>query len=155
MDTTRNSVNGSAPADTATINDMIEVLNDGKTFYTEASQDAVRPDLKQLFTRMADHKRQIAEELGVAVQALGDAPATSGSVAGSMRKMYAELRTKMTSDKNHEYIAQLEEFEDRILHTFEAAATDTDDAGVSAIASKYMKSVQEDHDLMRDLKKSQ
>ena len=71
-----------------------------------------------------------------------------------MRKLYAELRTKMSSDKNHEYVAQLEEFEDRILHTFEAAVAKTDDSTVRRIADRYFSSVKNDHDFMRDLKKS-
>ena len=49
-------------------------------------------------------------------------------------------------------MAQLEEFEDRILHTFEAAVTDADDDTVRSIASKYINAVRQDHDLMRDLK---
>ena len=148
------SSNGAPHADTATINDMIEVLNDGIAFYQEASQEVARPDLKALFTRMVTTKKQIAVDLAAAIQSLGDKPATSGTFAGSLRKLYAEMRTKMTSDKNHEYVAQLEEFEDRILHTFEAAAADTDDATVRRIAASYMSAVKKDHDLMRDLKKA-
>ncbi|MET0231426.1 MAG: PA2169 family four-helix-bundle protein [Rhodanobacteraceae bacterium] len=148
------AANPAAPADTATINEMIEVLNDGIAFYTEAMQDVARPDLKALFGRMASHKKQIASELAEAVRQLSDVPSASGTFAGSMRKLYAELRTRMTSDKDDEYVAQLEEFEDRILHTFEAAATDADDATVRGIATNYMSAVREDHDFMRDLKKA-
>jgi len=141
-----------ASVDAATINEMIEVLNDGKGFYSDAAQEVSRPDLKALFGRMAEHKKQIVDELVVAVSALRETPSTSGTFAGTMRKLYAELRTRMTSDKDHEYVAQLEEFEDRILHTFEAAVTDADDDTVRSIASKYINAVRQDHDLMRDLK---
>jgi len=99
-------------------------LNDGIKFYEEAAQQVERPDLQSLFGNMANHKKQIAQDLSSVVRSLGDAPATSGTFAGSMRKLYAEMRTNMSSDKNHEYVAQLEEFEDRILHTFEKAAAD-------------------------------
>ncbi len=139
--------------DTATLNEMIEVLNDGKAFYEEALND-VTPQLRTLFERMVERKSNIAQELALAVKALGDAPATEGTFAGSMRKLYAELRTKMSTDKNHEYVAQLEEFEDRILHTFEAAVAKTDDSTVRRIADRYFSSVKKDHDLMRDLKKN-
>ena len=152
-DTANVPVNPVTGADTATLNEMIEVLNDGKIFYEEALND-VTPALRALFGRMAERKSDIARELALAVKALGDTPATEGTFAGSMRKLYAELRTKMSSDKNHEYVAQLEEFEDRILHTFEAAVAKTDDSTVRRIADRYFSSVKNDHDFMRDLKKS-
>ena len=148
------SSNGPAHADTATINEMIEVLNDGIAFYEEAAQEVVRPDLKALFSRMVATKKRIAQDLAATIKSAGNTPAKSGTFAGSLRKLYAEMRTKMTSDKNHEYVAQLEEFEDRILHTFEAAAKESDDAAVQRIAATYMSSVKQDHDLMRDLKKA-
>lgn len=139
-------------SDTATLNEMIEVLNDGKAFYAEAAKDVTRPDLQALFSRMVATKTEIAAQLAAVVNALGETPATAGTFAGTMRKLYAELRTQMATHKNHEYVAQLEEFEDRILHTFEAAVTNSGDSTVRRIADKYMSSVQKDHDLMRDMK---
>jgi len=128
-------------------------LNDGIKFYEEAAQQVERPDLQSLFGNMANHKKQIAQDLSSVVRSLGDAPATSGTFAGSMRKLYAEMRTNMSSDKNHEYVAQLEEFEDRILHTFEKAAADSNDASVRQIVDRHFKAVRDDHDFMRTLKK--
>jgi uncharacterized protein (TIGR02284 family) len=142
-----------ANADTATLNDLIEVLNDGIKFYEESSLEVERDDLKSLFRNLAGHKRKIVQDLSAAVRSLGEEPATSGTFAGSMRKLYAEARTKMSSDKGHEYIAQLEEFEDRILHAFEKAATDSNDATVRGIADRHFKDVRDDHDFMRNLKK--
>ena len=140
--------------DTASLNEMIEVLNDGKQFYAQAATEVKRPDLQSLFRRMAATKGDIASQLQVRAQALGEKPAAGGSFSGALQKLYAEVRVKMTSDPDHEYVAQLEEFEDRIKHAFESAAASSDDSAVRRIADKYLSSVEKDHDLMRDLKKN-
>ena len=138
--------------DTATLNDLIEVLEDGKKFYEEASTKVTRTDLRALFGRMATTKGAIVSDLKTAVVARGDQPSTQGSFAGSIRKMYSEMHARLSSDKNYAYIADLEQFEDRILHAFQDAAQKSDDAGVRTIAQRYMPEIRRDHAQMRDLK---
>lgn len=140
-------------ADTATLNELIEVLNDGKKFYQEAAQEVTRADLKQFFSRMADTKAAIIVDLQGKVSADGKKPAHRGTLAGSLRKGYAELRTKMSGDKEMAYISQLEEFEDRILHSFQDAVKDSDDPSVRMVAEKYLPEVARNHDQMHDLKR--
>lgn len=138
--------------DSATLNELIEVLEDGKKFYEEAAAKVTRPDLRSLFGRMATTKGAIVSDLRTAVVARGEQPASEGSFTGSIRKAYSELRAKLSSDKNYAYIAQLEQFEDRILHAFRDAAQKSDDAGVRTIAQRYMPEISRDHAQMRDLK---
>ena len=138
--------------DTATLNDMIEVLNDGKTFYEEASIEVKRADLKTLFVRMARTKQAIAKDLRTAVMANGAEPAEGGSFAGKLRTAYAEVRTKLSSHKDDEYVTQLEEFEDRIMCAFKNAASTSDDQAVRTIANRYLPEVLRDHNEMKTLK---
>jgi uncharacterized protein (TIGR02284 family) len=141
--------------DTATLNHLIEVLNDGKKFYEEASTNVQRPDLKTLFAQMAVTKGAIANDLKTAVSAKdpGKAPVDDdGSFVGSIRKAYAEIRTKLSTDKNYAYIAELESFEDRIVAAFRDAAEKSDDMGVRTIAQRYLPQVLRDHAQMRDMK---
>ena len=140
--------------DNATLNDMIEVLNDGKKFYEEAAGEVKRTDLKALFSRMARTKGAIASDLRTAVVANGGKPAEGGTFAGALRTAYAEVATKLSSDKDYTYIAQLEEFEDRILKAFKDAQTKSDDEGVRTIAQRYMPEVLRDHNEMRGLKQA-
>jgi len=140
--------------DIATLNEMIEVLNDGKKFYEEAVGEVKRTDLKALFSRMARTKGAIASDLRTAVVATGAKPAEGGSFAGALRKAYAEIATKLSSHKDHTYIAQLEEFEDRILHAFKDAQKNSADEAVRTIAERYMAEVVRDHNEMRGLKHS-
>lgn len=139
--------------DLSKLNDLIEVLIDGKKFYEEAAPE-VRPDLRQLFTRMASTKGAIVADLQRQVAASGKEPADSGTVTGAIRKFYAEIRTSMADNENEEYVAQLEEFEDRILEAFRDASTKDDDMEVRSIAQRHMAQVKKDHDDMRALKRA-
>jgi uncharacterized protein (TIGR02284 family) len=138
--------------DTATLNDIIEVLDDGLTFYQEAATRVERPDLRNLFERMARTKQLIAEDLRAAVVADGAKPPVDGSFAGSLRKAYAEVRTALSSHKDYQYVAQLEKFEGRILRSFEDAVAESDDAVVRTIAHSHLPQVTRDHNEMRKLK---
>lgn len=139
-------------ADTSTLNDLIQVLNDGKTFYEEAAPK-VRPDLSTIFLRMARTKSALAGELRAHVASAGETPAQSGTFAGAVRKLYADVRTSLSSDSDAEYVSQLEEFEDRILAQFRKAIENSADTNVRAIAQRHLPDVTRDHDDMRALKR--
>lgn len=138
--------------DTATLNEMIEVLNDGKKFYEEASIEVKRADLQTLFIRMARTKRAIANDLRTVVVANDAIPAEGGTFAGKLRTAYAEVRTMLSSHKDDEYVTQLEEFEDRIMCAFKNAASTSGDQAVRTIASRYLPEVLRDHNQMKALK---
>lgn len=138
-------------SETGQLNDLINVLEDGRSFYEEAAQETGRTDLKSLFTRMARVKLVIANDLKNKVVFKGDEP-SQGSFAGTVRKAYAEVRTRLSSDSDAEYVAQLEEFEDRILEEFKQTAEKSKDAEVRGIAMKYLPEIRRDHDEMRALK---
>lgn len=141
----------STDTDTSTLNDLIDVLEDGRNFYADAATKVERTDLKALFDRMARTKTAIANDLKNKVVFSGKEP-SDGSFAGSIRKTYAELKASLVSDTQAEYVAQLEEFEDRILDEFRDAIEKTEDPEVRAIAAKYMPEVRRDHDEMKALK---
>jgi uncharacterized protein (TIGR02284 family) len=140
-------------SDTATLNELIDVLEDGKRFYLEASTEVARPDLRALFAHMATVKAAIASDLRTAVVAVGDAP-SSGSLAGCLRQAYAEIKARLSSDQDHTYIAELEQFEDRILRAFRQAAHESKDQAVRTLAERYLPDVVRDHTHMRELQRS-
>ena len=134
------------------LNDLIEIARDGSEFYTDAASKVDNPELASLFTRMAGHKREIMNGLSADVAAIGGEPADSGTMAGSMRKGYANLRAAL-GNKDYAYVAELEELEDRLLEAFRETVQDDDTpAAAKAAAQKYMPQVQECHDIMRNRK---
>lgn len=138
--------------DTSTLKDLVEVLNDGKKFYEEASTKVDKPALRQLFGRMARTKGVIASDLNTKIVAAGKDAATGGTLSGPLHKAFGEVLAKLSDKPDKAYINQLENFEDRIVHAFKDAAANSDDPAVRAVASKYMPDVQRDHDEMSALK---
>ncbi len=139
--------------ESVTLNDLMEVLNDGRAFYEEAARD-VHADLAAVFRRMAQTKAAIASDLSGQLVSRGDDAASGGTFSGTLRKLYAEVRTLFASDEDAAYIEQLEEFEDRILASFRKAVEETDDAGVREIAQRHLPQVTRDHNDMRAMKKT-
>jgi uncharacterized protein (TIGR02284 family) len=137
---------------TTSLNELIEVLNDGVKFYDDAAGTTKNSTYQQLFQRMATTKRSIAADLKAEVAHHGDKPADSGTVTGSLRQAYTDLRAKLSDNPDAQYIGQLEESEDRILHAFQDALTTSEHAQVRQIAQNYLPDVRRMHDEMRTLK---
>ncbi len=138
--------------DIVTLNEMIEVLEDGCKFYTEAAEKVRRPDLKPLFRQLAGTKEAIANDLKALAVHEQQSPVQHGSLAGMLHILYAEVRAKLSSDKDYTYIAALEESEDRILHVFGNAVVNSDDPKVRDIAQKHLAALTKGHAQMSSLK---
>ncbi len=133
----------------ADINEMIEVLNDGVKFYEDAAGDSPH---SVLFRRMASSKRAIAADLKAEVSLHGEKPAEGGTISGALRRTYTDIRAKLSSDPEAQYISQLEETEDKILRSFQDSLTSSENAAVRQIAQRYLPDVRRMHNEMRDLK---
>ena len=135
------------------LNELIEVLNDGISFYDDAAKTTENAGYRSLFLRMATAKRSIAADLASHVARHGETPAEGGTVAGALRKGYAELRASLSRHPDARYITQLEETEDRILAAFQDAMGASEDSAVRHIAQQYLPEVRAMHDEMRALKR--
>lgn len=60
--------------DTTRLNEMIEVLNDGKDSNEDASRQVKRAGFKRLFARAARTKQAITKDLGTAPRTGADKP---------------------------------------------------------------------------------
>ena len=134
------------------LNEIIGVLDDGRDFYEDAARHIADRDTRELFERMAQTKQSIVDELRERVVANGERPTGHGTLRGTVRRAYAELRVRLSRDPEAEYIAQLEAFEDRIVHAFQDVIFDSDDPDVRGIVLKYMPKVALDHTDMAALK---
>lgn len=133
----------------ATLKELIQIANDSTEFYTDAAKEVRTPQIAELFTRMAGHKKSIASTLGTRLSALGETPPESGTVVGWLRQAYAEMRATITGDQEKEYVAQLEDTEDRLLHHFEEAINDPENASIRAELFATIGQVRACHNEMR------
>ena len=137
---------------TRSLNELLQVLNDSAGFYDEAADAIGDPVYQSLFRRMAQNKRAIADDLRVEIAARGDAPASGGTVGGSLRQGWAELRARLASKPELRFVSQLEESEDAVIRAFREAVLESDRAEVRAIAQKHMADINRMHEEIRNLK---
>ena len=137
---------------TDALNDLLEVLEDSASFYDDAAGRIGDSIYQSLFRRMSSNKRAIAADLRQEIAARGDAPHTGGSIAGSMRQGWADLRAKMSGNPELHFVSQLEESEDTVIRRFREAVLESDRAEVRAIAQKHMAEVNRMHEEIRNLK---
>ncbi len=134
------------------LNDLIEIARDGADFYNEAAGKVEKPELSSLFNQMAAHKREIVQGLSVEVAAAGGEPADSGTMVGSMRQMYGNIRAAL-GNTDYAYVAELEDSEDRLLKAFRDTISDADTpAAAKRAAEQYLPRVLECHSIMRSYK---
>jgi uncharacterized protein (TIGR02284 family) len=109
---------------TRTLNDLVAIARDGKSFYEHAAPKVDDPTLKTLFSRIAAVKGDIVQGLSGEVRAEGDTPADAGTVVGGISRVYGDVRA-LLGNKDYAYVAQLEEAEDRMMKAFDDALADT------------------------------
>lgn len=139
---------------TETLNDLIEIARDGKNFYEHALTEVKNPELKALFTEIAQSKAKIISALSSQVSAAGEKPAEQGTFAGSFRKYYTDVKTSFASKEKEEvtYVSELEEQEDRLLHALERAVNEHATPDAQANLRSQLEKARATHDRMRDLK---
>lgn len=134
------------------LNDLIQILRDGRSFYQDAAGKVTDPALRVLFHDMAATRAAVIVDLAAEVRMEGETPADSGTVTGGLRKVYADALAALTSDKDGTYVNQLEAAEDRLSHAFAEALREADSARVRDILNLHMPKVRHMHDLMRQQK---
>ena len=138
---------------TSNLKDLVELLNDGEKFYDEAATKVKTAAYADLFRRMARQKQAIASDLSTRLAAHGETAPQGGTMLGSLRKFYTDMRASMTKDNEAVYVAQLEQTEDRILEAFRDDLTQSEDMELRRIAERHYPDLKRTHDEMRDLKR--
>jgi uncharacterized protein (TIGR02284 family) len=137
----------------SSLTELVELLNDGISFYQDAAAKVSDPSLSQLMLKMSHLKQAIAADLNAEIALEGEAPREHGSWFGGMRRTYADLLARFGElDGEHELIARLEEHEDQLLAAFREATQADSSPRVRDLAQNYFPEIEAMHARMRDLK---
>lgn len=137
---------------TATLDELVEVLNDGIALFEQASENCRASQHTDLFQRIGRMKAIIAADLKAEIALNGGEPSSHGSWFGSVRQSYTDLRAKLARNPEQSYIDALEEQEDRVLAAFRTAANAAHRSRAGELAATYLPEVQRMHDELRKLK---
>ena len=136
------------------VHDIIQVLNSGIDFYGDAKEKVDDDQLAQFFDRMLNARRLIKERLQPFAIAEDGEREDGSAFTVEARKVYTKVIGAMSSDKEHTYISQLEEVEDKTLEELKAALKETQPPQFETALRQSLTTMQECHDEMRALKKA-
>lgn len=105
----------SSTQDSELLNEIITLCHDGALFYREAASGVKSLELSSMFREMAEQREQIAADISEKVRRMGEEPAYGGTLVGRMRTMYADVRARLSSDVDYQYVKELEVAEQRTL----------------------------------------
>ncbi len=136
------------------LQNLIDICEDAREFYTDATGQTEDPEMKRLFRTMADIRKGVIIDLRDYMQKNDmkfEEP--SETVMGQVNKFLGENIANWSDNTDTALIAYLEEAEDRCLHSFQDVSNDNDiDASTRAIVSSELETLQKTHDYMKELK---
>ncbi|MAD74728.1 MAG: hypothetical protein CML20_08055 [Rheinheimera sp.] len=136
------------------VHDIIQVLNSGIDFYGDAKEKVDDRQLASFFDRMLNARRLVKERLQPFAVAEDGEREDGSAFTVEARKAYTKVIGAMSSDKEHTYISQLEEVEDKTLEELKAALKENQPPQFETALRQSLTTMQECHDEMRALKKA-
>jgi uncharacterized protein (TIGR02284 family) len=136
------------------IADIIKVLHGGVDFYQEASAKLSSDKLKSVFEEMIDNKQEAIDVLQpCATNEQGENEYDSDCCV-EIRKLYTHLIAKLSLNKAHTYVSQLEEVEDKVLDLIDKALSEKPTEPCLTILHSVRTGAQTMHDEMKAYQKA-
>ena len=140
------------PTPAATLDELVEVLNDGINFFGDAAELSRDGRHARLFRELRQCKQAIAEALRTAAPLGAHVRQGEGSLLSGLRQGYADLRARLSADPDQVYIQALEAHEDRIQAPFRTAVEHSPPSPVRDDAREKLPQVRRMHARLRELK---
>ena len=136
----------------AQLNQLIETCIDTGRQFSFAAGDIVDGSTRPFLVRVAEQRSELAAELQQMVTRLGGAPATHGTVAGTLRESWMELRAAAAVREDHAILQELERCEDIVRDRFERVLRQALPPDVQALVQRQVVAVRGTHDEIRALR---
>ncbi len=138
---------------TETIQKLININEDACDFYSTALEKAESPQLKDSFRNLETLHKGVVINLEQYNSLRGENREPQKTLAGQARQTWGKLEAKISNDTDKALVKNLEETEDRCLHSIQDAIQDNDiSSQAKALLMTEMQALQKSHDYMRALK---
>lgn len=147
LDQTNNAV--------GSINDLMEVLADGRDGYRTAAENVENQELAKLFRDYAEQRDRFGTELLNMATDMGATPETDGSILAEAHQGWINLKAAVTDGNAKAILEEVERGEDKAKETYEdVLERDLPSSLNDKIVEQY-KLVKRAHDYIRNLRDSQ
>jgi len=103
------------------LNELIETCKDSQYGFETAAQGVNNPELKSTFTDQSQQRGEFADVLRGLVRSLGGDPESRGSVAGSSRRGWMEIKSAVSGSDDHAILVECESGEDSAKEAYNEA----------------------------------
>ncbi len=134
------------------LNGLIETNRDGQQGFQEASDNITRPDLKQFFADASLERARFVGELQQEVRSLGGDPEDSGSVAGSLHRVWIDIKGTFTGKDEQSILNECERGEDSAVAAYRKALQGEVPANIRAVIETQYSSVQQAHNAVKQFR---
>ncbi|MBX8487229.1 PA2169 family four-helix-bundle protein [Pseudomonas cichorii] len=138
------------------LNDLIETSKDGQKGFETSAEDLKNPLLKSFFQTRASECGVAVSELQAEVRSLGGEPETSSSAAGSLHRVWVDLKAALTGQSDEAILNEVERGEDHALAAYKKALEKAQEkslpANVVALVRKQLDGTQRNHDKVKSLR---
>jgi uncharacterized protein (TIGR02284 family) len=100
---------------------LVEICRDGERGFRAAAQYVGTPELKALFTELAEQRQQFALELEPHLNRLGGASASHGTSTGAVHRGWMNLKAHVPGHQDHTIIAEAERGEHAAISAYDDA----------------------------------
>ncbi|HEY3521744.1 MAG TPA: PA2169 family four-helix-bundle protein [Rhodanobacteraceae bacterium] len=135
-----------------TLQEIAQICCDGNAFYGDAAEKIQDPRLREVVLEVGRTRGALCRDIHARLRENGERPGGTGTFYGTLHKLYADLRARFAEDGDRIYVAELEEAEDRLLHSLESATLTVEPAEARAVLRQYMPVARAAHERMRALK---
>lgn len=137
------------------VNSIIKALNSGIEFYESAIENVDDPTIAGVFKTMIQVRKDALIKLQPFAKISDGEPETGNSWSVKVREAYTKIAATISSDKDHTYIEQLEEVEDKTLEEINSAIEQSTPTlpYVSVLGEVHLE-MKQCHDRMLSLQKA-
>jgi uncharacterized protein (TIGR02284 family) len=136
----------------AQLNKLVETCIDAERQYAYAAGDIVEPSLRPFLLRGAQQRAEFAHDLQEMVARLGGAPSTHGTLTGTLRESWMELKAAAAIREDHAILQELERCEDIVRNRFERVLRASLPPDVQTLVQRQAVAVRGTHDEIRALR---
>jgi len=136
-----------------TLNDLIQTCRDGLVGFGEAAENVKNPQLKSFFNQAASERAACVQELELEVRRLGGDPSKSGSTAGTLHRVWMDIKGTLTGKDDHAILNEAERGEDSAVSAFRDALKSGNLQGnLLTLVQRQLTIIQQTHDRVKQMR---
>ncbi|MDD1968443.1 PA2169 family four-helix-bundle protein [Pseudomonas sp. NPDC090203] len=140
------------------LNDLIETSKDGEKGFHTSAEDIKNPEIKAYFLSRSSECATAVRELQAEVRALGGDPENSSTAAGTVHRLWVELKAAVTGKSDEAVLNEVERGEDHALKAYRDAQQKAVEkalpTNVVSLIQRQLAGVQANHDKVKALRDS-